>query len=380
MYILYFLALIPIIIYAVLYFKNKSVHLYEFLACSAVCLIIAGIYHASLFKYMTDDVEVHSGEIVKATHYPTWVEKYKVAHYKTVYSGSGKNRTSHQVFSHYTTHYRTHPQYWECYTSIKTSHHITEDFYTGICKNFNNENVETEFKSGFYSGDKNIYSSYKKASAFIYPVTKSQAWANRLKCSRTVFSYPSIPDGTKVYEYPVPTNWQVSNRLINEPDISILEFDRLNAKCGQMKKVNVIMINFGENIDSMIAKYQEAKFIGGKKNDIVICYGNKVNGIPSWAYVFSWSENCLVKVNIEALLLSNRVDNSILPLIEREIKLNYLIKDWDKFNYITIYPTTNSIWLYLLLVVLINGGLIYFIIVNEIDKNYEGRRCYRYGY
>lgn len=251
MYILYFLALIPIIIYTVLYFKNKSVHLYEFLACSAICLIIAGIFHASLIQYMTDDVEVHSGEIVKATHYPTWVEKYKIVHYKTVYSGTGKHRTSHQVFSHYTTHYSTHNRYWECYTSIKTSHNITEDFYVDICKNFNNQNTEAGFKSGFYSGDKNIYSTYKRASTFIYPATKSQTWANRLKCSRTVFSYPSIPDGVKVCEYPIPTDWQVSNRLINEPDISILEFDRLNARCGQMKKVNVIMINFGENTDSI---------------------------------------------------------------------------------------------------------------------------------
>lgn len=126
----------------------------------------------------------------------------------------------------------------------------------------------------------------------------------------------------------------------------------------------------------MIAKYQEAKFLGGKKNDIVICYGNKVKGIPSWAYVFSWSENCLVKVNIESLLLSNRVNNNILPLIEREIKLNYLIKDWDKFNYITIYPSGNSILLYCLLVLIINGGLVYFIIMNDINKEDGNRRYY----
>lgn len=376
MYILYFLALIPIIIYAFLYFKTEEVHIYEFLACSAACLIIAGIYHASLIKYMTDDIEVLSGEIIKATFHPKWIEEYQQMHTYTTTDGKGHSTTH----IYYTTEHRTHQEYWDCDTSINTSHCIDKAFYDQICNNFGNKNTEDGHKSGFDGGDKNIYTTYKRRSTYIYPVTKTQSWANRIKCSKTVFSYPSIPDGTKLYEYPIPTNWQVSNRLINEPNISILEFDRLNAKVGDMKKVNVIMINFGENTDPMIAKYQEAKFIGGKKNDIVICYGNKVNGIPSWAYVFSWSENCLVKVNIEAILLSNRVNNNILPLIEREIKLNYLIKDWEKFNYITIYPTANAIFLYIFLVIIINGGLVYFIIKNEIDKDYEGNRRYKYGY
>jgi len=368
MFLLYFLAIIPVIIYTVLYFKKESVHLYEFLTCSVACLIIAGIFHISLFKYMTDDVEVLSGEIIKATFHPTWVEKYKVAHYKTVYSGSGKHRTSHRVFSHYTTHYRTHSEYWDCDTNLNTTKTINRDLYDEICVNFNNKNTETPFKTGFYSGDKHVYTTYKKTS-YIYPVTKTQAWANRLKCSKTVFTYPSIPNGTKLFEYPVPTDWRASNRLINEPSINLLEFDRMNSRLGFMKKVNIILINFGENTDPLIAKYQEAKFLGGKKNDIVICYGNKVDGIPSWSYVFSWSENCLVKRNIETLLLSNKINNTLLISLEKEIAINYEIKDWKKFEYITIYPSGNSILLYVLICIILNAGMVWFITSNDVDKD-----------
>ncbi len=134
------------------------------------------------------------------------------------------------------------------------------------------------------------------------------------------------------------------------------------------KRINLILIGAGDK-DETYGQLYEAKFIGGKKNDLVIVYGggSKTNA-ASWAYCFGWTEKDLVKRNLETILLSNPINNNILDKMESEIRFHYQIKDWTKFNYITVYPPT---WVYFVYLILMSQIHIFFCL---FTNTLPGRR------
>lgn len=178
--------------------------------------------------------------------------------------------------------------------------------------------TKSTYKSGFYSGDPNIYSTENR-TGYVSPVTTNYSFENRIKACPSVFSFNKVPKGVKVFEYPYSRNIFMSDRLRNS-SIDILKWDQMNSRLGPIKKVNVILVNF-EKQSSDMAHYQEAAWIGGKKNDLVLCYGT------DWSYVFGWTEEEIVKRNLEKILLDNSKDDSIIPKIEEEIIKNYKIKE-----------------------------------------------------
>src|SRR5690606_7368042 len=177
----------------------------------------------------------------------------------------------------------------------------------------------------FDSGDNNVYVTPNE-TGFIYPAIITKSFKNRIKATPNIFQFAKIPTNVTVYPYPHNGCWNESDRLFGTAAILInkFKFDQFNASLGPLKKVNVIMIGFGGK-DAMYGQYQEAAYIGGKKNDLVICYGGgSKQESAQWAYVFSWSEKDIVKRNIETILLNNPINDDILPLIGNEIKKNYI--------------------------------------------------------
>lgn len=66
--------------------------------------------------------------------------------------------------------------------------------------------------------------------------------------------------------------------------------------------------------------------------------------------------------------MSNKVSTSLLPAIEQEIIANYEIKEWKKFNYITVEPPASSyVWLALLMLV-VQAVWWFFVKTNLVDK------------
>ena len=370
MWILYGIAFLPALVWFVLWILSKKINFQELGIAVVASLILAVIFHVSIYTSMTSDTEVLSGQIVRATFHPKWIEEYQQMHSTTTTDSKGNSHTTY----YYTTEHRTHHEYWDCDTDLRYSKNISKDFFEEIKRNFNNLTTERPYKSGFDGGDRNIYVSYNK-TGYVYPVTSTRDFKNLLKCSKTVYSMPEVPANVKVFEYPYPDNWLVSNRLINENRISRYDFDCFNTSLGFRKRINVIMINFGGNSDSGIAEYQRCKFLGGKKNDFVICYSK--DGTNNWAKVFSWSESELCKRNIETIILKNPINKNILPVLRNEIVLNYAPKDWSKFDYISIEPSPTSLIVYLIVILVLQISFGVWCFMNEFDKENEGRQSFR---
>ena len=163
------------------------------------------------------------------------------------------------------------------------------------------------------------------------------------------------------------------------------KWDCMNSGLGPVKKVNVIIIGFPPGSVETLAKYQEAKWIGGKKNDLVLCYGvyappedpNTIDwSKATWAYVFGWTESEDVKQNLKEMLLNSPVDSELIPKIEEEISKNYRIKDWSKLDYVAVEPPFWSILTMFVLTVLFQSGFITWAMLNDITKDSEHAQTY----
>lgn len=317
---------------------------------------------------MTADVETWSGQITEAQYQPQWVEYYEYAVYRTEWysvsdsDGKGSHMESRQVFDHWEPTTETHPRRWFKYDTFGRTFSISEAEYVQILGKFGRRDTRPgvrstyEHNSHMLSGDPNDYYAVN-ATGYIFPVTDVRHWSNRVKASPSAFSFPQVPLDAPVYEYPKNKNPFASDRLLGTAKgaVSTLAWDQMNARLGPTKKVNVILVGYGDK-DSSVAELQKSKWIGGKKNDIVVCYGGDADPHKArWAKVFGWSDSDICKYEVQTVLLQNPVDDSIIPKIEKEIWRGYVIKDWHQFDYLTVEPPRWSYWVYLLAVVVTQG-------------------------
>lgn len=363
MWLFYILSIIPLIIGGYLWCTNKNVIWWEWLLSFTVAITLSIIFHIISIVGMTNDYETWSGQITKVTFYPKWVEEYTTTDTHTDSKGHTHTTTS--------THYRTHHEYWMAYSSINTERKIEYPKYLEIHEKFGST-IETNqpFKSGFYSGDRNTYTTNNQTK-YVFPINEWFSFENRVKAAPTLFNFAKPPTNAQIYEYPQNKNWFISDRLIGTANqyIDKLTFDRLNSKIGPYTKCNLIIIGFPPNTPPITGQYQQAKWIGGKKNDLIICYaGGNQQQNPEWVYVFGWTEKDIVKQNLQTILLERPINNQILPLIEEEIKTNYTIKNWKKFDYITIQPPTWSYIIYIILVAATQIGYWIWALQNEHTK------------
>lgn len=366
----YFLALIPIGIGAVCWYYDNEVVWWEWLTGSAFAVALAVTFHIVAINGMTKDEETWSGQIERAVHYPLWREEYQEMHTRTV--GSGKN-THTEVY--FTTEHRWHAEHWTAYTQY-TSHEITGDFFTEIGNNFGGVVTENGHKGGFCGGDPNIYVAYDK-TGYVYPTTSLHRWSNRVKAAPSVFTFAKVPTNAAVFPWPENSDWTRSDRLLGTAQVLFdqREFDCMNSRLGPVKKVNVIFVGF-ENKSSDYGQYQEAAWLGGKKNDLVVSFSGMSHKHPAkWCHVFGWSESFLAKRNIETLFTSHPASPQLLKQVEQEIRIRYKIKDWSKFDYITVDPPMWSYPVFFLALILTQSGLYVFFHRNEYGRRNPRRRA-----
>lgn len=365
MWLMYMMACLPVIFGGAMWLLKKSITWWEWAIGVALAFAVSGIVHVAVVQGMVGDTETWSGWVTSATFHPYWHEYYTTTHYTHDSKGN--------VTGSYTTHHNIdHPKHWTCADNLGGGHRITEGFHVSLKKAFGGSVVRTRgWRPNFDRGDRNDYVTPRKTD-YIEPVNIPMSFENRVKAAPSLFSYSKVPETAKVYEYPLAKDWNVSKRVLGTTRVGIRQWDEMNARLGPTKKVNVIICAFPEG-DSIIGQYQEAKWVGGKKNDVVLCYGPTNGGPASWSYVFGWTEEAIVKRNLESILLENPVDTAIIPLIEAEIVANYIIKDWSKFDYIALDPPG---WCYVMLffiMLVTQGGFYYWAHINDFfGRSIEG--------
>jgi hypothetical protein len=382
MWVFWLLSLLPICICGALVLLDREISVWEWLVSTAVSIIMTIIFQYASISGMMADVETWSGYATSAKHFAAWHEYYEYAVYRTEQSCSTDSKgeehcTSYQVFDHWEPDQRWHPDYWKVYTTIG-DWDIDQSKFEYICRKFNSYyavagvRTTSEHASRMIGGDPNDYETVNK-TGWIEPVTDTRKFKNKVKAAPSLFSYSPVPTNIIVYPWPQSDDLFVSRRVMGyaRSSISTLKWDQMNAVIGGSKKVNVIIVGFG-NQGMGISEYQEAAWIGGKKNDLVICYGGEKDEPATWVRVFGWTEKNIVKKNLESLLLTEPVDNDIIPKIQSEVIANYVIKDWKKFDYIRVEPPTWTYFLYFGVMIVVQGGLFFYFQNNDINRDNDG--------
>lgn len=368
----YLFGLIPILVGLVLLHKDRAIIWWELVISAVLVFATAGVFHYGALRSQTGDYETWSGQVTRGVHYPRWVEEVTTT--VTDYDSKGN-----VVGSHTETSYTTHSEHWTAETTLNDEYEIAALFFRQISQRFDNLTTERPYKSGFYSGDRNIYVAYNRSN-YVYPVNAWRSFENRLRAQPNLFQFSKVPPEVQVYPYPANKDWLVSDRLVGpiRSRVDPRAFDLLNSRLGPAKHVNVILVGF-KNRSSDAGHYQQAAWFGGRKNDLVLCFDD--SDPPSWAFCFGWTEREDVKRNLESLALEKGVSTATLPDIEAEIAANYIIKDWHKFDYINIPPPNWALWWYPVVLLITQGAYWFWALNNEFHAEaISARRTRQFRY
>lgn len=277
------LLLIPVIIALIgklLYKREFTIFEMGVQAVLPVCLI--GVLWFVGTYSQTADIEIWNGQVTeKVREHGSYVESYK-CRCRTVYSGSGSNRTSSQVCD---TCYRTHYTVdWFLNTTIGKIQIAYKDRTSRSVYNSPDPQRYVDAYVGEPCAIENTYTNYIKA----VPESLFNRLAKTEKIDRMNDVYP-LPQYPKVHYY------NQVDRILTYPNIQIPNIDRMNnllslklRDIGPAKQANIIVIFTTEDVS--FKHVIEKIWNGGKKNDVVVLIGVEKEKII-WSDVITLGNN-----------------------------------------------------------------------------------------
>lgn len=297
------------------YYINTEIHHFEFIIMCIISVILNVVIYMLFCHFVPNDIYYMSGRYIQTEYHPYFVEEYEDS-YEVCTTDSDGDET---CTTHYTTEREKHYPYYLVKDSLGQQAKIDQSQYNQIATKFGKHlkiarGVRfNHSEEKCIEGDSNLYYYVNETNTYEYPTTKLGKWHNPIKHSNSIFN-----TSKDKYEYPKRYTWTSNNR--NQSDkISNKDLDILNTKLYEKLGVNVIIINTNNSED---LKYD---WNSGKKNDIIITYGEKVK-------VFGWYETELLSAKLEQCILDNGLD---LDKIEHIILSYYKPFDFSQFNYIS---------------------------------------------
>lgn len=389
----FFLALIPVVVWGIQWYFNREVNWQEAAIGVGAALIVATTFQVieSADAFVPSSIETRSDDVTYAYYRPAWREQYQEAIYRTeTYScGTAKNpqTCTRQVFSHYETRRRWHPDRWWVETDLG-QFDIDEARFNDIVQMHGDIKATPgrrrtgETSSKMIEGDPNDYLSVN-ITGYVYPVTDNTKFENRLlKAKGSLYNFEPVPEDRMeglFPEWPENANRFDTDRLLGMANQlwDQRSWDQMNAVLGPEMRVNLIAIGFPAGTTQETGTLQERLWRGGKKNDLVLTFGGDPQE-PDWAYVFGWTERQTVKRLLENRLMDNEATiDEIMALVRSEYEL---CEFEEKFAHVEIETPW---WYYLIFFVVMFGsqGVAHFVFStndsNKDDVQFGRRR--RYG-
>jgi len=359
---IFFLILIPFATIGIVWaFWGKFLAYWEILLIFGVSLVAV-----VACKFVTEYIDSYAFEYwtnfcAKAVHDEHWTERY------TTTSTDKKGHT------HTQTHTVHHPdQYYVVCDGDGGNVSISKSEYREIVQKFSNETKTKNWHINQVSwGDGNTFTTVAGDKQVV--VTQSRHYVNKVKKSRSVFNFPDVSKEDKqeynLVDYPVVSTLHTPSILGSPTTNQTLENEFLcfeNAKLGFSKQIRIWIIIFkNQPVDAALK--QESYWVGGNKNELVLCIGIDNNESVKWGYVFSWSEEERLKVDIKNFIQEQQKLD--LQLIIRysadESSKRWKRKEFKDFNYLHIEPSPTALFLSLLFVLAINIGLAVYSVNNQ---------------
>lgn len=373
---------IPLVVaIALLFFFHHRTKWWEFAVPFAVSiLLIAGFKFGSEIS-QTKDVEYWGGWVTEARYYEDWNQYIHRTCTRTV--SCGKDCTTTQIYD--CSYVQYHPEYWHIKDSNGAGHNISQKSYNSFVQLFGMKPVFKDMRRGYHTNDGDMYHvDWPGSVETVEPVVTVHDYENRVQAAKTVFKFQDVGpfeiDTYNLFSYPEPTLLDYPAVLGDCGPTTKAGNERLryhNAVLGRSKELRIWILCFQDNSYGA-AHFQESFWDGGNKNEAVITIG-LVDDDVQWAYVFSWSESEMFKVEIRDHLM----DRKNLDLVQvadfaaQSLQTHFIRKPFSDFSYIKVEPPTWAVVTTFILTLLINLGLSYWLIHNEFH-DLPQRRWRRY--
>lgn len=320
----------------------------------AVALTCA-VWFAGRYSQMADQ-EVLNGQVISKSREQVACEhSYRCNCYESC-SGSGTNRT--------------------CSTTCQTCYEHTADFEYSLHTSVGAINVARIDRQGISTpprfaaagvGDSvavpHKHLNYIKGA----PNSLFSAIAEKTALSRF---------GEQVPDYPLNIyNLHYLDRVLTHgvrvPDLAVWDQDLANRLrlLGPAKQVNWVIL-FTSTADPAYSNAVRVKWLGGKKNDVILVLGTPDYPKLSWASVLSWTDEELFKIRLhDDLMELGEVDRvAVLDLLESHTKTSFVRKSMKDWAYLMneIQPPTWVMVLAGLLGVVSSVGLSIYLSHNNI--------------
>lgn len=372
--ILFAALLVPIIIAIILFvFLKYETSWWEFLLPFATALIVAGIFKLAVEKSATSDDEYWTGYVVNAQYYESWNEWIHKTCSKQVSNGrDSKGNTKYRTVYYDCSYCQEHPAYWIITDNNGIQLSVSETKYKKLVSKFGNEHP-VDMHRHYYTRDGDMFQTdFPNNNDLLECVVTEHSYENRVQAARDVFNFEEVDTADireyGLYQYPVVNGYTQRNLIGNIKDSNYLnrKLEILNARLGNKKQVKVFVLLF-RNKTRESGHYQEALWKGGNKNELVVCIGLDNNDNVSWCYPFTWCENQILKVNTRTHFEEEKkLDlNKGIDYLYTEVDTNFKRKHFKEFSYLTVEPSTAEIIWTFVITILVNIGVVYWIITNK---------------
>ena len=313
---LYLLLLVPIFgaIIGMLIWKH-SITVIEFsLGILIACLLTSGTYYASVYSNMAD-VQILNGHVVSKV----------------------KERVS-----------CSHSYSCNCQT-IRTGK--TTDTRCDTCYEHHNDwDWDVKTTLGSFSVDRIDRRGSNEPSRWTQvvigePVAKEESYTNYIKgAPNSVFNKsqmtymnkysPMIPPYPEVYDYHRANRVLVHGTPIQDIKAWNTRLSEELKVLGPKKQANVVLL-FTKETNIWYAEAVNAKWLGGKKNDIVIVVSSADGKKIEWVRVLSLTNTTRIKTYLRDELMNGEIDRErFMTAISKNVLAYYDRKSMEQFKYL----------------------------------------------
>jgi hypothetical protein len=354
---------VPLLVAAIVFFVSRQICWKEVLCIVGVQILVAGASAGICYYSATDDSETWNSRVSKKEKEYTSCSHSYSCRCRQSCSGSGKNRSCHQVCD--TCYEHSNDWNWAVYTAAGEGFDIDR-----IDRRGSHEPPRwTAVKIGEPTSRVHSYTNYIKAA----PDTLFRRDGKYEKYQSLLPQYPQ-----NVYDY------HRMNRLIlvngaktQDPAYWNADLMELNAKIGSSRQSNVIVV-LARNLPPDFFYALEQAWLGGKKNDVILVVGTDTAGKAAWVNVMTWELNELFKVKVrDDLLEKGSLERwDVVNVLEANIVKYHKRKPMADFEYLksSITPTVTGWVVSMLVGFIISIGLSILFHKNEMFPEYRGYR------
>lgn len=366
-----------------LIFFRKETTLKEYFLLIIPSIIVFFVTRSIMVGVNTTDTEYLGDYITKVRHYDEWDEWIVRRCTRTV--SNGKTTTTQTYDCSYRQY---HPERWSYFDSKGNEHWLYyKHEYDLIRKRFGTSERFIDMKRRYYriDGDAQEY-VWNGTESTAYTVTHSHKYTNKIQNSRSVFNFTEISDYEAdtlgLYDYPNIINYD-QNPILSQnytvPESQECSIRYLNGYYGSKYQFRLYVLLFPYDKGIEISELQRSYWLGGNKNEMVVCLGMKDSTHIGWCNAFSWCDTPKLDLATEQYFTENdTLDLTAYSKIVRQCLSDgyWKRKEFDDFSYIKPELSNTQHIILLIILMIYNVGISIYIVLNDLKYRENGNGEY----